>query len=301
MTSIKELWQIAKVAVSEFRRQKIMKLSASLSFFSILTLGPMMLIVIFTSKLLWGSQAIEGTIHSQISSLIGDVAALKVQELIKNATISGESYMAIIGVVVLVIAATTIFTEMQDTMNMIWNLKVKKGRSFQQMLKNRLVSFLIVTGLGFLVIAFLIINGVLEGFMSRLQELFPEVTIVLVYILNLLLTLLLVASLFGFIYKVLPDAIIQWKHVVPGALFGALLFMIGKFVITFYINNSDVGGAYGTAGSFIILLIWIYYSALVLYLGAEFTKAYTTKHNVELKPRHYADVKNSKMEEPTVD
>lgn len=288
MVIIKNFWDIVKDAGSGFLLHKVTKLSASLGFFTIFTLGPMMFVIIYISNLFWGHQAIEGTIHTQISGVIGDAAAIQIQELIKNASISSNSYMAIIGLVALIFAATTIFTQIQDSMNTIWNLKVKSGRGWQRMLRNRLLSFSILTGLGILLLASLILNGILEGFMSKLQEVFPQVAIVVIYVVNLLLTLLVVALLFAFIFKVLPDAIIRWKDVAPGALFAAVLFMIGKFCITFYINFSNVGSTYGSAGSLVILLLWIYYSANILYFGAEFTKAYALKYGAEIKPKDYA-------------
>ena len=282
------LWQILKTAGSGFLQHRVLKLSASLSFYTIFAIGPMMLVIIYISSLFWGRQAIEGTIHNRISGLIGDEAAIQIQELIKNASISSNSYLAIVGIVALVFAATTVFTQIQDTINTIWNLKVKTGRGWQRMLKNRLLSFSIVAGLSFLLLISLILNGFLEGFMSKLLELFPQIAIVVVYAVNLFITLLVVASLFAFIYKVLPDAVLQWKDVLAGALVAALLFMIGKFCITFYINYSNIGSTYGSAGSLVILLLWIYYSASILYFGAEFTKAYALKFGAEIKPKDYA-------------
>lgn len=288
MVKLIDLWEILKAAGAGFNQHRIVKLSASLSYFTIFTVGPMILVIIYISSLFWGRRAIEGTIHNQISGLIGDGAAIQIQELIKNASISSNNFMAVISIVALVFAATTVFTQMQDTMNTIWNLKVKTGRGWQQMLKNRLLSFAIVTGLSFMLLISLILNGILEGFMSRLQELFPQIAIAVVYLVNLGLTLLVVAALFAFIYKVLPDAVLQWKDVRAGALFASVLFMIGKFCITFYINISDVGSAYGSAGSLVILLLWIFYSSNILYFGAEFSKAYALKYGAEIKPKDYA-------------
>lgn len=285
---IKGLWQILKDAGAGFRRHKVLKLSASLAYYTTFSLGPMMLVIIFLADLFWGREAIEGTIYRQIRGVVGNAAALQIQEIIKNASISGNDFTAVIGFVMLLVAATTVFSEMQDSINMIWNLRVKKGSGWLQMLKNRLLSFSIVAGLGFLLLASLIINALLEGFMSKLQEMFPHIAIVVVYVVNLLLTLLVVAFLFAIIYKVLPDAVIQWKDVAAGALFTAVLFMIGKFGITFYINNSNMGSTYGSAGSLVILLLWVYYSAIILYFGAEFTKAYALKYGAEIKPDEYA-------------
>jgi membrane protein len=133
-----------------------------------------------------------------------------------------------------------------------------------------------------------LVNGLLEGFMSNLQEMFPHITVGAVYFANIIITLFVVALLFAIIFKVLPDAIIHWKDVVVGSLFTAGLFMIGKFCLTLYIHNSDLGSTYGSAGSLVILLLWVYYSSIVLYFGAEFTKAYSLKYGGLIKPKPYA-------------
>lgn len=288
MYRIKGLWQVLKEAGTGFRKHKVLKLSASLAYYTIFSLGPMMIIIIFISKLFWGRKAVEGTIYEQIRGIVGKGAAIQIQEIIKNAAITGNNFAAFIGIVMLIIAATTAFNEMQDSINAIWNLKVKEGSGWKIMLKNRLLSFSIVAGLGFLLLLSLIINALLEGFMERLQELLPQITVVVFYVLNLLVTLLLVAILFAIIFKVLPDAVIKWRDVAIGALFTAVLFMIGKFCITFYITRSDLGSSYGTAGSLVVLLLWIYYSSTILYFGAEFTKAYAIKYGSEIKPNDYA-------------
>jgi membrane protein len=205
--------------------------------------------------------------------------------------------------VTLIIAATTAFNEMQDSINTVWNLRVRKNTGWKLMLKNRLLSFSIVASLGFLLLVSLVVNTLLEGFMDKLQEMFPQVAVVVVYIFNLLLTLAVVTGLFAIIFKVLPDALIRWNDVATGALFTAVLFMIGKFGITFYISKTDAGSTYGTAGSLVVLLLWIYYSSAILYFGAEFTKAYAMKYGSEIRPDAYAvtvQVVNVKSEEGSV-
>ncbi len=288
MDKIKCFWQLLRDAGAGFRRHKVLKLSASLAFYTIFSIGPMLLVIIFFANLFWGRQAIEGKIYSQIAGMVGDGAAHQIQDIIKNASITGNNFTAVIGFVTLVVAATSAFIEMQDSINMIWNLKVKKNAGWKIMVKNRLLSFSIVAGLGFVLLVSLVINALLEGFMGKLQEMFPQVSVVFMYVFNLLLTLIVVAVLFAIIFKVLPDAVIKWKEVAAGALFTAVLFMIGKFCITFYISKSNIGSTYGTAGSLVVLLLWIYYSSAVLYFGAEFTKAYALKYGAEIKPDKYA-------------
>ncbi|MEJ7913827.1 MAG: YihY/virulence factor BrkB family protein [Chitinophagaceae bacterium] len=288
MQKIKNFWQLIRDAGAGFHRHRVLKLSASLAYYTVFSIGPMLLVVIFFANLFWGRQAIEGKVYGQISAMVGDGAALQIQEILKNASVSGSSFTAVIGFVALVVAATTAFIEMQDSINTIWNLKIKENTGWKLMIKNRLLSFSIVAGLGFLLLVSLVTNALLEGFMNKLQQIFPHVAVVVIYVSNLLLTLLVVAGLFAIIFKVLPDAIIRWKDVAAGALFTAVLFMIGKFCITFYISKTNVASTYGTASSLVVLLLWIYYSSVILYFGAEFTKAYALKYGSEIKPNKYA-------------
>jgi membrane protein len=156
------------------------------------------------------------------------------------------------------------------------------------MLQNRFLSFSVIVSLGFLLLVSLGVTAVIDGFSERLRAYFPEVTVVIFYIINVAITLLVTSLIFGVIFKVLPDAKIKWKDVIAGAIATSLLFMIGKFGISFYISKSNVGSTYGAAGSMVILLLWVYYSAIILYFGAEFTKAYAVKYGEEIHPNHYA-------------
>ena len=156
------------------------------------------------------------------------------------------------------------------------------------MLQNRFLSFSVIISLGFLLLVSLGISSVIDGFSDRLKAHFPNVTVVVFYIINIFITVLVTASIFGVIFKVLPDAKIKWKDVLAGAIATALLFMLGKLGISFYISKSNVGSTYGTAGSLVIILLWIYYSAIILYFGAELTKAYAIKYGSPIHPNDYA-------------
>jgi membrane protein len=287
--TLKGLWQVLKQSGSNFMNDRVPKLSASLAYYTIFSFGPMIIVIIYLSGLFWGKQAIQGAILKQISGLVGMQAAQQIQQIIQNAAISTNTGpAAVIGFVALFVSATTVFSEIQDTINMIWKLKAKTGKGWKKMLLNRLLSFAIIATLGFLLLVSLIINVVIESLMDRLQNYFPGGSVVILYTINLVFTFLVISLLFGTIFKVLPDAVIRWKDVAVGALFTAALFMIGKFLITFYIGRSDVGTTYGTAGSLVVLLLWVYYSTIILYFGAEFTKTYATKFGCEIKPNEYA-------------
>jgi membrane protein len=195
---------------------------------------------------------------------------------------------AIIGGITLLIGATTIFADIQDSINSIWGLKVKPKAGWFKLVKTRLLSFGVIGSLGFLLLVSLGVTALIEALTNRLKAHFPDVTVVLFYILNLVITFAVITSLFAVIFKVLPDAKVKLRDVIAGAIATAILFMLGKFAISFYISKSAVGSTYGAAGSLVVLLVWIYYSSIILYFGAGFTKAYAIKYGGEIHPNQYA-------------
>ena len=286
--TIRSFWQLLKQAGSGFMKDKVPKLSASLSYYTLFSLGPVLLIVIFLAKQFYGEDAIKGALFGQLRHLIGDSAAMQIQTIIQNAAITGSIFTTVISFITLFIGATSVFSEIQDSINTIWRLKIKEGASWKVTVKQRLLSFSLVIGLGFLLLVSLILNSLIELLMGILEKRIPGVTVVLLYVINLIVTLLIIAALFAIIFKVLPDALIKWSDVATGAIFTAILFMLGKFGITFYIGRSNVGSTYGAAGSLVVLLLWVYYSSMILYFGAEFTKAYAVKFGDAIRPNSYA-------------
>ena len=236
-----------------------------------------------------GREAIEGQIYRQLVSFVGDDSAKQLQDIIKNASLSGKSVTAaVIGGITLLIGATAIFSEIQDSVNDIWGIKPKPKKGWLQFLKNRALSFSIIAGLGFLLLVSLGVNTVVDAFNAKLQRMFPNVAVAVFYVVNMLITLVIVSLIFAVIFKVLPDADIKWRDVAGGAIATALLFMLGKAAISFYISKSNVGSTYGAAGSLVILLVWVYYSSIILYFGAEFTKAYAKEYASPIHPNKYS-------------
>jgi len=287
--TLKSIWEILKKSFSGFSDNKVTKLSASLAYYTVFAMAPLMIIIISLSGFFLGQEAAEGKIYGQLSGFVGSNTAVQLQDMIKHASLAGKSKVAaIIGGVTLLVAATTVFAEIQDSINTIWGLKPKPKRGWLKMLKNRFLSFSVIISLGFLLLVSLSISTLIDGFSQSLKQYFPDVTVIVFYVINLILTLFIITLIFAVIYKVLPDAKITWKDVLAGAIVTAVLFMIGKFAISFYISKSNVGSTYGAAGSLVILLLWVYYSAIILYFGAEFTKAYAVKFGAPIHPDEYA-------------
>ena len=273
----KGIWGLLKDTFRGCSDDKIVKLSGALAYFTVFSIGPMLIVIIFFADIFYGRAAIEGTVFSQIKNLVGSAAAAQIQETIKSASLSGKGTITgTFGLITLLIGATTVFSEIQDSINTIWGLKPKPKKGWLKML------------FGFLLLVSLVITGLVEALSQHLVKVFPDITVVVIYILNLLITFVVVSLLFAIIFRVLPDAKIKWRDVITGAMVTTVLFMMGKFAITFYIGSSNVSSAYGTAGSLVIILLWIYYSSLILYFGAEFTKAYATTYGGLIQPNDYA-------------
>lgn len=286
LRGLAEVWKNSFVAMGE---DKITKMSGSLAYYTVFSMAPLLVMIISLCGIFLGREAVEGKIVAQLSGFVGVDTAMQLQQIIKNASLAGKSTMAaIIGGITLLIGATSVFAEIQDSINTIWGLKPKPKRGWLKMIQNRLLSFSVIISLGFLLLVSLGVTAIIDGFSERLRSHFPDVTVVVFYILNIIITLVVITLIFGVIFKVLPDAKIKWKDVLAGAVATSLLFMLGKFGISFYISKSNVGSTYGTAGSLVVLLLWVYYSSIILYLGAEFTKAFAVKYGSAIHPNDYA-------------
>lgn len=289
--SVKDILHVTKKSFEDFIENKVFKLSAALAFYTIFSLPAMLIIIITVSDFFYGRAAVEGTLFHQIAGFVGADAAMQIQNTIRGASLSqSSSFATVVGIITLLFGATSVFSEIQDSINFIWKLKAKprKGKGFLKMVINRLLSFSIVVSLGFLLLVSLLINGLMDAFIHRLTSMFPKLTVATVYSFNLLLTFGITSLLFAMIFKVLPDARIKWKHVRAGAFTTALLFMGGKFVIGYYLGHSKLSSTYGDAGSVIVMLLWVYYSAMILYFGAVFTHVYAVHTGSSIYPSNYS-------------
>ncbi|HET9744205.1 MAG TPA: YihY/virulence factor BrkB family protein [Chitinophagaceae bacterium] len=289
---MKKLREIGKVFVQSFKsfaEDKIPKYSASLAYTTVFSLGPLLIVIIFLCSIFFGEEATQGRIYSQMQQFVGQDAALQLQTIIQNASLSGKNtFAAVIGIITLLLGATAVFAEIQDSINTIWGLKAKPNKGLWKIIRNRFLSFSVVVSLGFLLLVSLAVSTVIEALNERLKASFPDIAVVIFYILDLVISFVVITALFAVIFKVLPDARTKWKDIMPGALTSGILFMIGKFAISFYIGKTQVGSTYGAAGSLVVLLVWVYYSSMILYLGAEFAKAWSVSKGSSFQPNDYA-------------
>ncbi|MFV8354626.1 YihY/virulence factor BrkB family protein [Flavobacterium sp. XS1P32] len=282
-------WTLLKRTYHEFDDDNAIKLSASLSYYTIFSLPPLLIIILSIFSFFFGREAVTGRFFGQINGMVGNQAAIQIQETIKNIELSNSNtFAAIFGGIMLLIGASGVFAEIQSSINFIWGLKAKPNKGIMKFIKNRLMSFSMIASVGFLLMVSLMVNTVMDVINTRLLVYFPNTTVYIFYIFNIIILFLTTTILFAIIFKTLPDGDIDWKDALIGSSFTSFFFMIGKFGIGFYLGSSTVATVYGAAGSVVIILIWVYYSAIILYFGAEFTKVYANAHGNKIIPNGYA-------------
>ena len=278
-------FKLIKITGSNFIEDNVFKLSASLAYFTVFSIGPILLIMISLAGIFIDKADVQNRLYGQLNELLGPDSATQVMQIIQNIQSSDQGTIGtIIGLILLIVGATGVFTEMQDSINFIWSVKAKPKKGWLKLILNRLLSFSLVIGMGFILLVSLIISAVLDLISDQLLYYLKDYTVYLFYAVNLAVVLTVVSVLFAVIFKVLPDAHINWKDAFIGAGFTSVLFLLGKFGIGLYLGNSDVGKTYGAAASIVILLLWVYYSALILYFGAEFTKTYAMEKGGGITP-----------------
>ncbi len=282
-------WSTLTKSFTAFLGDNAIKLSASLSYYTIFSLPPLIIIIISLVGYFFGKEASQGQVYGQIAGLVGSSAAIQIQDAIKNVELSRDTPMAtVIGLITLFIGATGVFSEIQDSINTIWGIKVKPKKGLIKLALNRLISFSMIVAVGFLLIVSLLVNTILDVVSTRLQHYFSHITVSVFYVLNIILVFSVITTLFAIIFKVLPDGKVNWKDALKGAAFTSILFMGGKFLISVYLSSSSLTTMYGAAGSIVIILLWVYYSSIILYFGAEFTKMYALNYGSKIVPNNYA-------------
>ncbi|MBK7570030.1 MAG: YihY/virulence factor BrkB family protein [Bacteroidetes bacterium] len=286
---VKNIWEVIVATFKGFRQDKVLKLSASLAYYTVFALPALALVLISVTGIFFGEDAMSGIIYKELHELIGKNAATQIQEAIKNTHLAGTSYAGtILGVITLLLSATGIFGEIQDSINRIWGLQAKPKRGIIKLLLNRIMSFSLILSLGFAMLVSLIINGILAALKEKLQAEFPGLNVNLLLLVDYAIQLITITYLFAIIFKILPDAKIKWRDVTIGALVTTLLFLVGKSLLAYFIARNASIEAYGAAGSIILILLWAYYSSAILYLGAEFTQVYAKKFGSDIQPNKYA-------------
>ena len=286
---IRSFFIFNKQVITEYFADNVLKYSASLAYYTTLSLAPLLIILISFSGFLFGREAMRGEVYGQITGLVGKDAALQIQTAIQNVHLNDNTpFATAVSLIVLLIGATGIFGEVQDSLNKIWGLKTKTRKVWWKLLTDRLLSFSLILSLGFVLTVSLILNAFVAAFSSKLNGVIMGAGDTVLPIIDTILSAGFTMLMFATIFKVLPDAKIKWKDVFVGAFITSVLFSLGKFAIGYYLGKSNLASVYGAAGSVIIIMVWIYYSSAILYLGAVFTKVYASDYGGKIYPNDYA-------------
>ena len=269
-------WKTLRQVITNWGLHRCSAQSAALAFYTIFSLAPILVVVITLAGVIWGKEAVRGQIFEEFQGLMGPDAALLVQEVLQSAAHRpGSGWIpAVIGVVTLVLGATAIFGQLQDALNTVWSVVPKPGATLTTLLRKRLHSFALVIGIGFLLAVSLVLSAALTGF-SRYLERRLDLPVDFLQIANFVVSFIVITLLFAMTYRILPDVKIEWRDVWLGSILTALLFVVGKTLIGFYLGRTGVASAYGAAGSLVVILLWVYYSALIFFFGAEFTRVHS--------------------------
>lgn len=277
---MRKAWWLVRQSVLDFIEDEALSRGAAISFYTVTSLAPVLLIAIAIAGLAFGEEAARGAIVGQLRGLMGPAGAEMVQSIILSASNPTSGMLAsVFGVLTLLITASGVFGEIQDSLNMIWRAQLK-GDTVSRLLRARAASLGLVATLGFLLLVSLVVSAALAALGDLLDQHLPAVAL-LVRLANTVISFALICALFAAIYKFLPDRRLEWRDVLVGAVVTTLLFNVGKTLIGLYLGSSAIGSTYGAAGSAVIVLLWIYYSAQIFLLGAEFTKAYAICRDAE--------------------
>ncbi|MBW4537705.1 MAG: YihY/virulence factor BrkB family protein [Myxacorys chilensis ATA2-1-KO14] len=281
--------RLLKDTVQEWNEDNVPMLAAALAYYTVFSLAPLLLIAIAIAGAFLGEEAARGEVVTQLQGIVGKPAADAISALIDNANKpnSGGTIATIISVAILLFGASGVFGQLQMALNIIWGVKPKPGRAVKSFIQSRFLSFAMVLVIGFLLLVSLVFTAVLSLISNYFGNFVPGFLIV-GKILNFVISFGVITFLFAAIYKFLPDAKIPWSNLWVGAAVTAILFNLGRFLIGLYLENGGVSSSYGAAGSLVVILIWVFYSAQILLLGAEFTQVYSKYRGKPIQPSKYA-------------
>ena len=287
---IKELPAIFKSSFKAWNAQDPFRQSAVIAYYAVFSLPALLVVIIAVAGFIFGREAVTGQLSAQIGKMMGADTAKQIEEMIANAAIGNKSVWAtILAVITILIGASGVFVQLQKSLNMIWEVKAATGKkAILKLLQTRLLSFGMILSIGFLLIISLVITSLISFFGDWMNAQLPDMAVIIMQVLNFLISFGIITLLFALMYKYLPDAKIKWNEVWVGAILTSILFSIGKQALGFYFGKADPSSAYGAAGSIVLIMLWISYSCMIFFFGAEFTRQYTTWGGKKIEPTEEA-------------
>lgn len=288
---LSDLWSITKKTFTAWNAADPFRQSAVIAYYAIFSIPALLVIIITLAGFAFGREAVQGEISTQIGQAIGESTAKQVEEMIAKAGEQKNSVWAtIISVITLVLGSTGVFAQLQVSLNQIWEVKVVTKKKWLKSIKDRLFSFGLILSIGFLLLISLLLSTGLSAFSEWIKVHLPDFMLFVFRLINFLLSFGIVAVLFALMFKILPDARIRWKDVIIGSIATSLLFVLGKFALGIYFGKANPGSTYGAAGSIVLLMLWVSYSCMILFFGAEFTKQFAVHFGRKIEPTKDAEL-----------
>ena len=284
---MKRIWELTRDTFNEFIQDRVLRLAAATAYYAVFSIGPLLVLVVAVAGLAFGPQRVRTEVTKEVQSYVGEKSARVIDSMMSAQHESGNILATIIGGGALLIGAAGIFGQMQDSLNAIWGVTTKPGASIWAFLRDRFFSMAMILGIGFLLLISMVLTAMVDSFAGYLGNMMSVPKWVLPTV-NDLISLFVVSLLFGLIFKVLPDVRLRWRHVWLGAVLTALLFTLGKFGLGIYLSHEINSSSYGAGSAFVVILLYVYYSSVILYLGAAFTKVYSMRRGIKVRPARYA-------------
>ncbi|MFK7934021.1 MAG: YihY/virulence factor BrkB family protein [Saprospiraceae bacterium] len=289
MKSLRFYWNLLLESFNKFSEDNIMGQAAALSYYTIFSLPPMLLVIMYTTTIFYDKAEIQRAIFTQISELVGADGATQLSNTLdKVGLFEGDWWQTAIGIGALLFTSTTVFVTIQNALNNIFRVKPKPRLGWLKMATDRLISFTTLLGIAFILLVSLSINAIVSAFGEYLSQWLPDISLLFVSIINFFLPLIIITLLFALLFKYLPDAKLDWSETWIGAVITAILFTVGKYAIAFYIGNSETANLYDAAGSVLVIMVWVFYASAIFLFGAVFTYVYAKALSDGIQPSSYA-------------
>ncbi len=296
MKKLKFFWEVLKDTFTEWNNSDATKDAASIAYYAIFSIPGLLIIIIWIAGNFFGQEAIQGQISSQINSMMGTEAAKSVESIIAGALIDKENiFMKTVGVFALIFGGTTVFFQLQKSLNNLWNIEAAPKKAIIKFLLDRANSLGMILVIGFLLMITMVLSSVISLLNNYITYRLGLETYILMELVNYVIGFILVVLVFAFMFKVLPDVEISWRSVWLGAILTAVLFTIGKFLLSLYFSELKPTSAFGTAGTIVLIMMWINYSCMLVFFGAEFTKIYSQKKGYKIIPSKHAKWSAAKL------
>lgn len=285
----KQMISLLKRAGRKYKKDNPVQLAGTTAYFAVFAMAPLIIILVSVTGILLGQEEIQAKLFEQIDNILGEQSKQDIRNIVENFQDERKGIIGtIVGFIIFIFISTTFFTILQKSLNLIWGIRAKPKHNLLKALYDRLISFGLILSLGFIMLVSFIVDAAIALFRDFMHARFPDFTVLIIEVGNFIISFAIVMVIFAMIYRFLPDAHIKWRVTWVGAFFTALLFTIGKAIISFVLGSSNIGAIYGSAGSLVLILLWVFYSSLIFFFGAEITQQYAEMYSHDIKPKDYA-------------